>query len=165
MFANQAAIALHNARLYDQARQEVVERFRALKKERNFISAILDTAGALILILNAQGRILRFNRICEQVTGYSFSEVRGKRVWDLFPPPEEIKQVKAHFESLGQGKLLDEYESHWITRNGERRIIAWSNTVLQNNSDQVEFIISTGTDITERKQMGRADQSPWRHDP
>ncbi|MEW5957634.1 MAG: EAL domain-containing protein, partial [Chloroflexota bacterium] len=156
MFASQAAVALHNARLYDQARQEVVNRVRALKKERNFISAILETAGALILILNAQGRILRFNRICEQVTGYSFSEVRGKRIWDLFPPAEEVEWIKARFEALSRGKVLDEYESHWVTRHGARRIIAWANTVLPDSSGQVEYIILTGTDITERKQMEEA---------
>ena len=80
-FVSQAAIALENARLYNLARREIADRMRALKQERNLISAILDTAGALIVILNEQGRIIRFNRACEQVSGYLFDEVRGKYLW------------------------------------------------------------------------------------
>ena len=59
-FVSQAAIALANAKLYNVARREIAERMRALKQERNLISAILDTAGALMVILNSQGRIIRF---------------------------------------------------------------------------------------------------------
>src|SRR6201996_1709531 len=51
-----------------------------LQEERNFVSAILDTVGALVVVLDDGGRILRFNPACEIVTGYSMEEVRGKRV-------------------------------------------------------------------------------------
>ena len=56
-----AAVALKNAQLYNQAHQEITERVKALKKERNFAATVLDTAGALVMVLNPQGRILRFN--------------------------------------------------------------------------------------------------------
>ena len=72
----------------------------ALQKERNVVSAILDTVGALVVVLDPEGRIVRFNRACEQMTGYFFPEVRGKVVWDLFLIPEEIERFK---ESLQQG--------------------------------------------------------------
>src|SRR5271163_2520589 len=42
-----------------------------LQKERNFVSAILDTVGALVVVLDSEGRILRFNPACELTTGYS----------------------------------------------------------------------------------------------
>ena len=47
-------------------------------------SAILDTVGALVVVLDPAGRIMRFNRACEQTTGYTFEEVRYKYVWELF---------------------------------------------------------------------------------
>jgi PAS domain-containing protein len=43
-----------------------------------FASAILETTEALIVVLDVQGLILRFNRACERTTGYTFAEVRGK---------------------------------------------------------------------------------------
>ena len=63
----------------------------ALQEERNVVSAILDTVGALVVVLDPEGRIVRFNRACEQTTGYSLEEVRGKRIWDLFLLPEEVE--------------------------------------------------------------------------
>jgi PAS domain S-box-containing protein len=56
----------------------------ALLEERNFISAILEAVNALIVVLDDQGRFVRFNRACEQITGYSLEEVKGKYIWDLF---------------------------------------------------------------------------------
>jgi PAS domain S-box-containing protein len=39
---------------------------------------------ALVVVLDDEGRILRFNPACELTTGYSMEEVQGKRLWDLF---------------------------------------------------------------------------------
>jgi PAS domain S-box-containing protein len=154
-FTELVSIALKNAQLYNQARQEIVERVAALKKERNFVSAVLDTAGALVMVLNLEGRILRFNRACEELTHYSFDEVKGKRLWDLFLTSNQVASVKAVFEALGAGQSSgNEYESWWFTKDRRKRLIAWSNTVLLDNQGTVEYIISSGIDITERKQLG-----------
>ncbi|ARV61287.1 ATPase [Nostocales cyanobacterium HT-58-2] len=138
--------------------REITERKRteeSLDKERNFISAVLDTAGALVVVLNPQGQIVRFNQACEQTTGYSFDEVRDRYFWNLFLTSEEIEPVKAVFEQLRASQNLKEYENYWVTKNGDRRLIAWSNTILQNTDGEVEYIIGTGINITERK---RAEQ-------
>src|SRR4029077_12755625 len=55
-----------------------------LEEERNVVSAILDTVGALVIVLDREGRIVRFNRACEQMTGQSFEQAHGQPVWDLF---------------------------------------------------------------------------------
>jgi PAS domain S-box-containing protein len=127
----------------------------ALRSERNFISAVLDTVGALVLVLDRQGNIVRFNRACEQVTGYSYDEVKGQPVWDLFFPPEERHQTTHPLQlALNQvlsGKYPVEYESQWLTRSRASRTIAWSNTALLDEQGRVKFMIATGIDITERK--------------
>ena len=61
----------------------------ALEEERNVVTAILDTVGALVIVLDPEGRIIRFNRACERSTGYTFAQASGQHVWDLFIPPEE----------------------------------------------------------------------------
>lgn len=126
----------------------------ALKKERNFISAIVDTASALVVVLDSQGKIVRFNSSCEQTTGYSFDEVKDRYFWDLFLLPKELESVKTKFAQC-QAKFPHEHENYWLTKDGNRRRIAWSNNALSNNQGAVEYIVSTGIDITERK---RAEQ-------
>ncbi|MEH2380272.1 MAG: response regulator [Nostoc sp.] len=120
-----------------------------LKKERNFISAVLDTASTLVIVLDTQGEIIRFNQACEKNTGYSFDEVRGRHFWNLFILPEEIGPVKAVFEQLRSGKAPYEYENYWVTKDGSRRLIAWTNTSLQDDNGDVEYIIGTGIDISD----------------
>ncbi|MFN6465832.1 MAG: GAF domain-containing protein [Nostoc sp. DedVER02] len=136
--------------------REVTERKRAeetLNQERNFISAVVDTASALVIVLDSQGQIVRFNQACEQMTGYSFDEVRGRYFWNLFLIPEELESVKAVFEELLTGRGFLEYENHWVMKDGSRRLIAWSNTFLKDYEGSVEYIVSTGTDITDRKRV------------
>ena len=123
----------------------------ALGKERNVVSAILDTVGALVVVLDAEGKIIRFNRACEQITGYSFAEVQGKLIWDLFLVPEEVEGFKNSFHKTWEDQSPQEYESCWVSRDGRRRIIAWLTTVLPGASDAGAYVIASGIDITERK--------------
>ncbi|HYW21659.1 MAG TPA: response regulator [Nodularia sp. (in: cyanobacteria)] len=141
--------------VYYQIYREVTERTRTeaiLKKERNFISAILDTASVLVIVLDLQGRIVRFNQACEKNTGYSFNEVRNRHFWNLFLIPEEVEPVKAVFEQIVNGKKIKNYENYWLTKDGNRRFITWSNANLRDEQGKIEYIISTGIDITESKQ-------------
>jgi len=72
----------------------------ALKEEYNFISAIVDTVCSLVIVLDPQGRIIRFNQACEQLTGYSFEEVKNKCFWDIFLDQAEVRLAKDFFEIL-----------------------------------------------------------------
>ena len=67
-----------------------VQAQQALTEERDFTSAIIDAAGRLIVVLDPNGRIIRFNRACEQTSGYTFKEVQGRTFWDVFIIPEEV---------------------------------------------------------------------------
>lgn len=127
-----------------------------LHEERNFVSAILDTVGALVVVLDNEGRILRFNPACELTTGYSMEEVRGKCIWDLFLPPEEADRFRSIFEVLRTDLLPQDYQSSWVTRHGDQRLIAWTSTLLPGSGDSANYIIATGIDITERKHLEKA---------
>jgi PAS domain S-box-containing protein len=126
---------------------------QTLQKERDFIDAVLETAGALVVVLDRDGRILRFNRACEQTTGYSSEEVLGRYKWDLFVIPDEIDGVKAMFERLRGGEMRSDYENYWKGKDGSLRRISWSNTVITDPSGRVDYIVAAGLDITDLKHM------------
>jgi PAS domain S-box-containing protein len=122
----------------------------SLKKEQKPVFAALNTINSLMVTLDRQGRIVSFNKACEQTTGYSFNEVRGRYVWDLFLISEDVEPFKAVCEQLKAGSLPEyKYESYWVTKDGTHRRIAWSNSVLMAEEDTVEYIIGTGIDISE----------------
>ena len=75
----------------------------ALQEERNVVSAILHTVGALVVVLDPQGRIVRFNRACEQLSGYSFEQVKEKDFWDLCVVSEEAECFRIIVEQLLDG--------------------------------------------------------------
>jgi diguanylate cyclase (GGDEF)-like protein/PAS domain S-box-containing protein len=123
-----------------------------IEEERNFSSAILDTVDALVIVLDHQGRIVRFNRAYEQTTGYAFKEVKGKFFWDFLIIPEEIEQVQAAFVGLQPSDFPNQYENYCQTNNGNRLLISWSNTALLDSTGEINYIISTGIDVTERQE-------------
>jgi PAS domain S-box-containing protein len=128
----------------------------ALQEERNVVSAILHTVGALVVVLDPQGRIVRFNRACEQVSGYSLEEVKGKYFWDLCVVPEEAAHFKMIVEQLRVEHESRDYETSWVARDGSRRLIAWSSTILPAEKGPPAYLIATGIDITERKRLEEA---------
>ncbi len=135
--------------------REIVERKlteASLQKERNFISTVLDTANALVIVLDSQGQIIRFNRACEETTGYSVDEVTNRCFWNLFIDPKDRPAVQAMFTEVRLNQGCKEYENYWLTKDGNHRLINWSNKIIWDDKNKIEFIISTGIDITERKQ-------------
>lgn len=123
----------------------------ALRRERDWAAAVVDTVASLVIVLDHQGRIVGFNRACEETAGRTFEEVRGRFFWDALQPPEEIAAVKVVFEDLRAGRFPNQYENHWVARDGSRHLIVWANTALVASDGSVEFIIGTGTDLTGRR--------------
>ncbi len=140
------------------ALQDITERKQALRQareERNFVNALLNTVGALVLVTDRDGRIVRFNEECEAVTGYSAEAVVGIPFLDLLVPPDERDQVAEEFAKLKKGAEPRSHENHWQTKDGERRLIRWSSTVLTGDDGDVEYVVGTGIDITERRRLER----------
>jgi PAS domain S-box-containing protein len=123
----------------------------ALQKRQGLVKTLLDAIGALVVVLDMEGRIVCFNNACEQVTGYTFDEVREKCVWDLFLLPEQRESVKAFFDTLHSGCFPNTCENVWLTKDGSCRLIAWSNNALLDAKGVVIYVVGTGIDITERR--------------
>ncbi len=135
---------------YDITSQKEAE--IALVEERGFVDAIMDTAEALIIGLDNEGHIMRFNWACEALTGYSFGEVAGRPFWDFLLLEEEKEEIKKVFHQMQAGDFPNTHENYWLTKSGERRAIAWANTCQLDTLGKVKYVIGTGIDITKQKQ-------------
>jgi len=124
---------------------------KKLQQHSRFISAVVETIGALVVVLDTEGKIVLFNRACEQITGYLFDEVKYKCLWDFLLLPEEVESVKSIFDELQSGMFPNQYENYWIGKDRSRHYITWSNTVLLDDFGDVKYLIGTGIEITERK--------------
>src|SRR6201992_1252594 len=120
----------------------------ALTVERNFVSAVLDTVGALVVVFDTAGRIVRFNRACEIISGYQSADLIGEFPWDKRIPKEEVSEYVDNFQRIRNGQFPTTYENYWLSSEGVRRRISWSATAMLDSHGQVAFVIATGIDVT-----------------
>lgn len=53
-------------------------------RDPDFLNAIIENVSALVVVLDHEGRICRFNTACEKLGGFTFVEVKDKFPWDIF---------------------------------------------------------------------------------
>jgi diguanylate cyclase (GGDEF)-like protein/PAS domain S-box-containing protein len=138
--------------------QENVEELRlsqrTVRAERDFVDAVVEVAGSLVLVLDRAGRIVRFNRACEVTTGYSFEEVEGRLYRELFAPPDGACAIAASV-GLPAAAFPASFADTLVTRDGGHRLVAWSNSALHDEAGAVTHMIATGIDVTERRAAER----------
>jgi diguanylate cyclase (GGDEF)-like protein/PAS domain S-box-containing protein len=116
--------------------------------EGQLLDAVLDAAASLIVVVDADGRLVRWNRACEELLGYRQAELEAPyALLDLVPPAERRKAEEA-MRALMAGDSPLEAEFHWRTSTGERRLIEWSMTALTGRDGQITYIVGTGIDVT-----------------
>ncbi len=125
-----------------------------LRQERNRAQQYLNVAAVIMVALNDQGMVTLINKKGCDVLGYKEEEIVGKNWFDLCIPELIKKEVKGVFEKLmaGKNKLVEYYENPILTKSGEERIIAWHNNILKDEKENIIGSLSSGEDITKRKQ-------------
>jgi len=143
-----SSVLVLNRSLTRQIRRDAVH-----LADNELAAAVLDTAGALVVVLDAEGAIVRFNRACETLTGYSASEAIGRKVWDFLLTEEEVDSVRSVFAELRSGHFPNQHENYWVRKDGGRRLVAWSNTAIVDATGAVQFVIGTGVDVTDQRRI------------
>ncbi|HEU0291761.1 MAG TPA: PAS domain S-box protein [Anaerolineales bacterium] len=148
---------------------DITERKQAeetLRRERARTQNYLDIAGVFMLALDQTGTVTMINQKGCEILGYTYAEIIGKDWIDTFLPEANRDEIKGVFRQLmnGEHEPLGYYENPILTRNGEERLIAWHNTLVHDNDGRVISTLSSGEDITERKQMeARLQESEARY--
>ncbi|MGI5819739.1 MAG: PAS domain S-box protein [Armatimonadota bacterium] len=125
-----------------------------LEAQRNFVDAVVERAGSLVIVVDRDGRIVRFNRTCEEVSGYSAEEVLGRDFVGVLIPDEDTEQVREDFRRL-LAEGLTNYENSWQREDGGLRRISWRLNTFTGEDGRMEFMIGTGWDVTEERRMAR----------
>ncbi len=92
---------------------------------------------SLVLSVDKNGRINKFNPECEKVFGYRKNEVLNKFVTDFLIPSRYLDQWKYLFEYSKINKLIDNFKIPFLTKSGKEIIIYWSNFPVKNDRDDV----------------------------
>ncbi len=139
-----------NASLEEQIRQQTLE----LRKEKESTDKYLSVTEAIIVSLDPAGRIRILNRRGHELLGYPDQSLIGINWFALVLPAEEQEAgMEAHNQVMaGDLQPVEYFENDIITATGERRRIYWHNTLLRTVDDRISGSLSSGIDITERKE-------------
>jgi diguanylate cyclase (GGDEF)-like protein/PAS domain S-box-containing protein len=118
-------------------------------------SIVLRATRALILVLDASGRIVLFNPACEESTGHLASEVAGEKMW-RYLHRADAGPARETLEELARTSIPAEHESRWRAKTGGLRVIAWSYRALVNENGAMTHAVVTGIDHTEQRQAERS---------
>ena len=126
---------------------------RSLQLEKDTAQRYLDVAGVMLLIIGADQKVTLINRKGSELLGYAEEEIIGKNWFDTFVPQIDRESLRQSFERLMAGKEeLPEYiQNPVVTSVGDERLIAWHNTVLFDEADNIIATLSSGEDITTRQ--------------
>lgn len=132
--------------LYQELERKSIE----LYKERDFISAVLETAGSPVVVFDPEGKIERVNKALEQISGYNRQELEGKKPWENLVDEEDVPKAINAIERVRKGEYPLQQENCWVTKSGDIRRIVFTYAALLNEDGSTAHIIGTGVDITER---------------
>jgi diguanylate cyclase (GGDEF)-like protein/PAS domain S-box-containing protein len=119
--------------------------------ERQLLDAVIDAAASLIVVVDADGRLVRWNRACEQLLGYRQAQLEAPyALLDLMPAAER-RHARKTIGALMAGDSPLEAEFHWRARTGRLRLIKWSMTALTGPGGEVTYFVGTGIDVTEAR--------------
>jgi PAS domain S-box-containing protein len=145
----------------EKLEKELLNRKQAensLQEERDRARNYLEIAGVIIVVLNSDQTVQLINRKGYEVLGYEPVEIIGKNWFDSFVPEKDRERTRGGFIELISGNIepIEYFENPVLTKDKEERIISWHNTVLRDQAGNIVATLSSGEDVTERKQVEEA---------
>jgi PAS domain S-box-containing protein len=130
----------------------------ALKNEKESLYEYLNTAASIFLVINRDHTIQLVNKKGCEILGYHQDEIIGKNWFNTFIPRPNRKELKSLFDAVMNGSAPPpDFHEDWIlTKEGEKRLISWRNSILKNGDEHPTRLISSGTDITDAKEVQNA---------
>ena len=147
--AGQAATALENGRLYRQLHLKAEE----LGRLREFNESILESLDAGLAVVDADNRVLRWNRGLEQLHGTTRADAVGRTLGELFGPAF-VEAVRDAREQSPQGGTFYRFPLDVAAGGGGRGLVNITTVPLQSLSgggDSGTVVIVD--DVTARAQL------------
>ena len=131
----------------------------------SFARILTEATQSLVCVLDRDGRILLFNEACERATGFSRDDLLGRDARDFVIPPEEREAFGEFLAYVWRTGVPSPQVGHWQTKDGGRRLIAWSNKPMAGPGGAPVSLVTTGIDLTDRAPRRDEDDRALEGDP
>ncbi|MBD2482050.1 EAL domain-containing protein [Planktothrix sp. FACHB-1365] len=141
--------------LMNQMQAEILERQKAetaLRKEKDFTQTLFNANPAFFIVLDADGKVQLMNDMMLKTLGYNLEEIKGTDYTATFVPRRNGDSLPWVFELMIQRRLPIRTEERILTKDGQELIVEWHGRAIFNEeTDEYEYFVGAGLDITERK--------------
>lgn len=128
---------------------QLEESWAQLERERDFVDRVIETVPSAVVLLDACGRIIRFNRWLEEASGWMLPDVLGRDWFDTFVPPAEHSEIRRVFSKVLTREDIVEHTNPITARDGRRIEIRWFSRVLRGPDGALIGVLASGQDVTE----------------
>jgi len=129
-----------------------------LRSERDFAENLINLAQTIVLVLDTEGSIVRFNPYMEEVSGYTLDEVKGKDWFTQFIPPAGIEYSRALFQIAITDINTKGSVNKILTKDGKEREIEWYDKTIRDSDGNTIGLLAIGQDITQRIKAEKEQQ-------
>jgi two-component system, cell cycle sensor histidine kinase and response regulator CckA len=138
----------------------VTQAEQALRQERDFADGLLEAAEAVVLVLDAAGRIVRANSYARRVSGRDDRELVGAAWPSLLSEADAPQARRAVCDALDRGATAA-FTTTLATPAGRLRLIAWTAKAVAQGVESAGVLVM-GQDITDlheaREQVVQAER-------
>ena len=145
---NDMVMAIENARLHE----ETVQRAEQIARTERHLASVVESANDLVVSMDSEGRITRWNQMAKRISGFTSEEVIGKPLAALFDE-EHQEDVHAMVEQVACGVPVKDRETALLARDGRHIPIAWSCSLMRDDENRVLGMVAVGRDLTERRKL------------
>ncbi len=149
--ADQAAIAMEHARLYENLEGMVAERTRELDGQKRFVEVVLETLPLGVFVLDGALHVVRANRegarvlACEATTG---------RPLDALVPPALAGELRRFVSTARERHAVDVVE-HELSVGGETKMLRFTAAPLDAEGEGGGHVVLLVEDVTRAKHLER----------
>nr|WP_244605404.1 PAS domain S-box protein [Halorhabdus rudnickae] len=130
------------------------ERQQELNEQKERAEQFFESAGNIMVVLNRDGTIGRINERGSDLLGYEQSELVGSDWFDRVIPEQiegELDEIFSEFWK-DDSETIEKNTNYIETKGGQKSFVKWHNTTLRDSQGNITGVLSTGIDITERKE-------------
>ena len=150
MLETYAEAFVEKVQVLERGEKQLLEERLELSEAR--YEEIVEKAAALIVTCDVAGRILLFNRRCEELTGLGRNEVDGRRFLDLFAPTHDHSMLEARCVDALAGRRVPAFEGLVRRGDGVERRVRWHLTTLPGSPSPI--LCAMGLDVSEEHELG-----------
>lgn len=129
----------------------------ALQEANRRWQSLLDNVRLIVIGLDNEWKVEYANPFFLESMGYELAEVIGKDWLSCFVPQSEQENIRRDFGGFlnNPDKFLKYYQNAIVTKSGQERVVAWNNTILRNQDNEIIGTMSIGEDITDKLKVER----------